>query len=436
MHSPPPAGLIRFVMASPRSRPVRSVDTYRPFIDRAVFGVAVLGILTSVHLGIQQERGFDQGCFGFSASQQIEDTFDCATVTQSEASRLFGVSNSTWGLLFYIVVAALTALAAFNVRGKLASFKQGRAVLILVAFIYTLYLVYYQFFGIGELCALCLTSAGLTTLLFILQAIDYLKPPASSTRSADMSSSPPKREYVYMGALAVIVVVLIGADVAYYRNLDVSEPTATTVSPTAQQEYTGAPAVARRTMPGECIYDPQKEPVEDHAALVNFFDAQKGNPDAKVTVIEYFDPNCPHCKTLHPVVEQVAETHGDRALFVFKPFFLWSHSIAQSEALHAAAQENKFFEMLDLQYAIQQPETGLSEDQLRAIAEQIGMDPDVLTEHLASETYRKTLEEQKRMGAAAGVTGTPAILINGRFISARSRTAECLGQLIDEAAQG
>lgn len=431
-------------MASPKSRFARKFATYRPVIDRVVFGVAVLGILTSVHLGIQQKRGFDQGCFGFSTSQQVEDSFDCAAVTQSEASNLFGVSNSTWGLLFYLAVASLTALAAFNVRGKLEQFKWARAALIFVGFAYTLYLVYYQFFGIGELCALCLTLAGLTTILFVLQAVDYRKSPESKTqRAPSMTSISSKRELKYMGAVALLALVLIGADFAYFGSLDVAEPSVAENQPAprvsnAQADSprtSNAQADSPRVGTGECAYDPQKAPVEDFSQLINFFDPEKGNPNASVTVIEYFDPNCPHCKTLHPIVDKVAESHGDKARFVFKPFVLWNHSITQSEALYAAAQEGKFFDMLDHQYAIQQPQTGLSEDQLRAIAEQIGMNPDVLMQRVRSGLYRRMLAEQKEMAADAGVTGTPAVLINGRFVDGRSRTVECLAQLIDQAAQ-
>ena len=417
-------------MASPKPRLLR-LASYRPVVDRAVFGLALLGILTSVHLGIQQERGFDQGCFGFSASQQVEDTFDCEAVTESTASSLFGLSNTTWGLLFYIAVAALTALAAFNVKGKLSQYKKTRALLILAGFLYTLYLVYFQVFGIGELCALCLTSAGITTLLLVMQVIDYQKTTPSKMHTSLMVASKPKRELTYMGVLALVLITLVGADFAYFDSLDIARPEIVLDDPAlaASENYTGNQSMTG----GECLYDPEKAAVEDPSRLVTLFDPAKGNPNASVTVVEYFDPNCPHCKTMHPVVERVAETHADKARFVFKPFVLWPHSIAQSEALYAAAQEGKFFEMLNYQYAIQQPQTGLSLEQLRSIAQEIGMNTDVLMQRLESGIYRRTLSQQKDIAIEAGVTGTPAVLINGRFVDGRSRTVECLQELIDQA---
>jgi protein-disulfide isomerase len=332
-----------------------------------------------------------------------------------------------------MAVAALTALVAFNVKGRLSQFKKVRAVLILVGFLYTIYLVYYQFFGIGELCALCLTSAGITTALFVAQGVDYSKTTPAKMHTSRLVASRPNNELAYMGILAVLLVVLVGADFAYFNGLETSEPSvaASEASQILADSQADGPVVAFDT----CFYDSKKGQVDDFSSLINVFDPTKGNPDASVTVIEYFDPNCPHCKTLHPIVEQVATTHADKARFVFKPFVLWPHSLAQSEALYAAAQDGKFFEMLDLQYAMQQPQTGLSTEQLRAMARQIGMSPDVLMQRVESGIYRNILSEQRDLAAEAGVTGTPAVLINGRFVDGRSRTAECLAELIDDAAQ-
>lgn len=424
-------------MPSRKSPRLRRLASYRPQLDGVIFGLALLGILTSVHLGIQQERGFDQGCFGFSASQQVEATFDCEAVTGSEASNLLGVSNTTWGLLFYIVVALLTLLAALNMGGKVGELKTGRALWIVAGFLYSLYLVYYQFFGIGELCALCLTSAGITTVLFIVQGVDYGKPsPSQSQEAPRMGSSKPKRDLTYMGAAVALLVVLVAADFAYFSSIETPQPAFADESDSAARASAqGAADDAMAMASGECSFDAEKGRVQNFSELVNFFDPTIGEPGASVTVIEYFDPNCPHCATIHPIMMDVARAKLDKALFVFKPFVLWNHSIAQSEALYAAAQEGKFFQMLEQQYAIQQPRTGLGEPQLRAIAQEIGMDPDVLMKRIESGLYRRTLAEQRDKAAEAGVNSTPAVLINGRFVESTSKTVECLKELIDLAAQ-
>ena len=74
--------------------------TYRPVIDRILFVLAILGVLTTVHLWIQQGRGFDQGCWGFNPpSAEEAATFNCEAVVYSDAGKLFGLSNVYWGML-------------------------------------------------------------------------------------------------------------------------------------------------------------------------------------------------------------------------------------------------------------------------------------------------------------------------------------------------
>jgi protein-disulfide isomerase/uncharacterized membrane protein len=418
------------------------LSTYRPMLDRAVFGLAMLGLLTSAHIGIQQQRGFDQGCTGFSSSLFAGSSFDCGAVTSSEASTLLGLSNSVWGLLFYLAVAALTAAAAVNWKTRGADFRAARAVLVGAGFIYSLYLVYYQFFVLEELCLLCLLSAGIVTTLLLIHLVDINRSAATRTGQSGNMTVKPSRELTYMGAFVVLLGLLIGADALYFNSLEApdvfaSESTQTPMDAAASSSVERtATETQPASLPAECTYDLEKGRVEDHASLVNFFDPTVGDPAADVTVVEYFDPNCSHCKTFHDVITPVVRSHADQARFVFKPFVLWRHSVAQSEALYAAAQEGKFFEMLEAQYAAQNPETGLGPDQLRAIAEEIGMNATTLMQRLESGIYQTTLAQEKQKAVDIGVNSTPTVLINGRFLAPEARTVECLRRMIEEAAQG
>lgn len=414
-------------------------DAYRPVLDRAVFGLAILGLLTSAHLGIQQQRGFDQGCTGFSTSWFAGSSFDCGAVTSSGASTLMGISNSVWGLLFYFFVGVLTATAALNVRGRLSEFKAARGVLVSVGFLYSMYLVYYQFFVLEELCALCLLSAAIVTTLLVLHVIDFSSSSSIQSRASGSMKFKPSREIALMGGLVVLLGLIVGADAAFFSKSDAedvfadSTAEAAAVAPTVTSSASPAQP---SSLPAECTYDLEKGTVENYERLVNFFDPTVGDPNAPVTVIEYFDPNCPHCKTLHEIMTPVIRSHADQAHFVFKPFVLWQHSIAQSEALYAAAQEGKFFEMLEAQYENQQPQTGLGPDRLRTIAEEIGMNATTLSQRLESGIYQSTLAQEKQKGIDIGVNSTPTVIINGRFVAPQSRTEDCLRRMIEEAGNG
>jgi protein-disulfide isomerase/uncharacterized membrane protein len=410
---------------------VRRLLVHRPQLDRTVFGLALLGLLVVVHLGIQQERGFDRGCLGFSAPAAVEATFDCEAVVSSGAGTFLGVSNIVWGLGFYGAVAALSFVALMlRPRLRLRA-KQARAVLIASGALYSATLVYQQVAVVEALCALCLLSATLAGLLFLVEAGGLLFSHRSHLTA--MSTRTSKREYALFSYLLILAFVLVGADLTYFDQLDAPAHRALVADDLVASASSQVPRDTTRVSEN-CYFDPEKAPVPDDVALVNMQDPIKGNPRAGVTVIEYFDPNCPACRAFHPIMKQAAERFGDQATFVYKAVPLWGYSVPQIEALHAAAQENKFFEMLDQQFARQQ-RGGLSTRDLRAIAQDIGMNPDVLITRLQEGTYRDQVLAEREQAVAIGWSAAPTVLVNGRFVDNESRSLECLGAFIEAAAQ-
>lgn len=191
-------------------------------------------------------------------------------------------------------------------------------------------------------------------------------------------------------------------------------------------------AATGRFTPVQCGYTTDISPVEDYGRLVTISDPYMGNFEADVTLIEYFDPNCSHCKNLHPILRDVISKYADRVNFYMIPYVLWPYSMAQIEALYIAAQEGKYFDMLDAQFNIQKP-GGLSLYELRQIASELAMDPDRLQARLERGLYRKDILGKREQIIELGVRSTPTLVINGRFITdARAKTLDCLSQLIEE----
>ncbi len=397
-------------------------------LDRVLFVLALLGVLVVVHLAIQQSRGFDQGCVGFLGSATGDGAFDCGAVLQSNAGTFLGISNTAWGLFFYLGVAFFSAMLLVGKGSLLQWSARLRPILIAGGLAYTLYLVYYQFFVINELCALCLTSAAIVLLISIIQGVALLR----SRRAAD--DEPVRRpqpaplrmkDLRFVGVLAVALVVLAGADLLYFNSIE-------NETATADQAVASQSNAVRGAQSQQCGFDTSK-PAVDYQEIIGMQDPALGNDDAEVTVIEFFDPNCPHCKTMHGIMDLVIADYGDQARFVYKPVALWPYSVDQIDALYAAAQEGKFSEMLSAQFD-RQRQGGLDITQLRSIAEEIGMNPDQLAQRIDRGIYRANTMQQRQIASEVGLTGVPAVLINGRFIGPTSRTASCIGQLIEEAA--
>ena len=180
-----------------------------------------------------------------------------------------------------------------------------------------------------------------------------------------------------------------------------------------------------------CMYDEGHSPVADYKSLISpSFDYTVGPENAPVTVIEFFDPNCPHCQSLHPVMKDIIAEYKDRVLFVYKPFPIRSFSIPQIEAMYVAKEQGKFSEMLDAQMAIGET-GGLNMEQIRALATEVEMDVPLLNSRMRAQTYRNIVLDAQKKAAEAGLSSVPAVLVNGRFIGTRSQ--ECIGQFIDDA---
>ncbi len=239
-----------------------------------------------------------------------------------------------------------------------------------------------------------------------------------------MASNHALRRTPLLVGLAVATAVLAGADYFYFNSLGESAPAAPVDGPVAVVEG-GAGQV--------CSYDASKSRVENFDDWVSFSDPSLGDPNADVVVMEFFDPNCPHCKTMHPMMKAAADSLGDRARFVFRPFVLSQGSLMQVEALHVAAQQGKFFEMLDAQYERQNPR-GLSLADMESISAEIGLDYALLKRRLDSQMYRSVALRQRQLAYEAGVGVVPTVMINGRIIDSSARSVHCLAQMIDEIA--
>lgn len=183
--------------------------------------------------------------------------------------------------------------------------------------------------------------------------------------------------------------------------------------------------------PEECSFSQSIPVVEDYMRLVTFADPYQGNFDAGVTVIEYFDPNCPHCKTLHPIMKDVIKANHDSARFFMIPFVLWQYSVPQAEALFVAGQEGKYFEMLDAQYEYQKP-GGLTADELVNIAAEIGLDVEVFKTRMDRGLNERMIMTRRQEISELGIRGTPSVMINGKFVDSDSKSLSCINELIQK----
>ena len=169
-------------------------------------------------------------------------------------------------------------------------------------------------------------------------------------------------------------------------------------------------------------------------AAVTAKDQAKGGAEAKVTLVEYGDYQCPSCRQAEPIVQRVQKHFGETLKFVFRNFPLEQHEFAEAAAETAmfAAAKGKFWEMHDLLYKHQ---AEFSDELFPALAEKVGLDADELTKALEARTYADAVERDLDSGEEAGVPGTPCFFINGEMFEG-GFGYEALVSAIEEAQQG
>ena len=156
----------------------------------------------------------------------------------------------------------------------------------------------------------------------------------------------------------------------------------------------------------------------------------KGPVGAPVTIVEFSDFECPFCGRIVPTLKQVEEAYGDQVRVVFRQFPLNIHPHAQkaAEASLCANDQGKFWEMHDAMFE-KQRELGV--DQLKAHAAGLGLDADSFGACLDSGKHAQKVASDMSDGAKAGVNGTPALFVNGRFLNG-AVPFEAIAKLVDD----
>jgi len=157
----------------------------------------------------------------------------------------------------------------------------------------------------------------------------------------------------------------------------------------------------------------------------------KGPADAPVTIVEFSDFQCPFCKQVVPTLAQITQKYGDQVRLVFRQFPLSSiHPFAEkaAEAALCANEQGKFWEMHDAMFGDQ---SKLEVAALKTTAAGLGVDKAKFDECLDSGRFAQRIKDDESAGTLVGVSGTPAIFINGRSFSG-AQPYEALAAAIDE----
>jgi protein-disulfide isomerase len=138
-----------------------------------------------------------------------------------------------------------------------------------------------------------------------------------------------------------------------------------------------------------------------------------GNPSGDVTLVEFFDYNCPYCRRVAPTVNELIEDDPDLRL-VYKEFpILGPGSEFAARAALAAERQNKYGLFHE---ALMNANEQITEDSVLAIARQVGLDVDRLTRDMADPAIAAAIARNQALANALGITGTPSFVIGDRVV--------------------
>ena len=156
-------------------------------------------------------------------------------------------------------------------------------------------------------------------------------------------------------------------------------------------------------------------PVRPIDAVLQMDDSpSRGNPDAKLTLIEYSDYQCPFCKRhVDLTVPQLDKDYiaTGKVRYVFRDFPLESihpHAFKAAEAAHCAGQQGKYWEMHDKLFASQQ---ALSPEDLGKYAGELGLNASTFRTCLDSGATAQKVRDSIAEGERLDISATPALLL-------------------------
>ena len=171
-----------------------------------------------------------------------------------------------------------------------------------------------------------------------------------------------------------------------------------------------------------------------------------GSPDADVTLIEYADAQCPGCRFY---TEEIFPTVADdyvrpgKVKTEFRGFpFIGPDSVKALRFIYAAGLQDKLWQLQEALYRNQGGENDgwVTEDLLRRVASEIpGLDVDKLVSDAGSAAITEEADAAKGEAEAAGVPGTPSLLIkigDAEPYFIQVATAAQVGAALDDALQG
>ena len=373
----------------------------------SLIGLAIAAMIAHTHRQI--ESGLATGC-------TINREVDCIPVLSSSYAYLFGTPVAWWAIAAYLAMAAGALIVLTT--GSATRRRQIANLLLIAAsgaILFSAYLAFIAFVVLGHVCPQC---AGLYVVNLLLLASTAWLASATQGSARDQQVWRARLPLIGGGVAAMLVVVVASV---FWKGLTSAE--ALTAAEVCQRDpdfcarYKNLPVVPLELSGGHL----------------------KGSADAPVTIVEFSDFECGHCKLAYEGLKQTLPMYGKDVQVRFHHYPLdaacnagipagGGHKFACLAAMAAecAAEQGKFWEYHDTLFDNQ---PSFSRDELLGYADDLGLDRARFTACLDSDAPRAAIRQDVASGTKLGVESTPTLFLNGRTVRGALR-GDTLGYAI------
>ncbi len=194
----------------------------------------------------------------------------------------------------------------------------------------------------------------------------------------------------------------------------------------------GSVALGAAAMPRSALADTDDDNVLTEALVLHDPDIPvAGNPGGDISIVEYFDYECPYCRKLEPELRQVVHDDG-KVRLIWKDWpILGPMSIVATRMVLASRYQDKFIQAHDALMALN---SRLTEPRINEVLAGAGIDMDRLNRDLATNeaSIKATVVRNNTQATAFGFKGTPSFIV-GKFRVPGILTMEEFGQVIADA---
>ncbi len=138
-----------------------------------------------------------------------------------------------------------------------------------------------------------------------------------------------------------------------------------------------------------------------------------GNLNGDITIVEFFDYECPYCRRAMPRMDELRAADGGIRYIYFEMPILGESSLMASLAALAADLQGHYE---PFHHMLMASEERLSEDVIMALAAEAGLNVDQLAADMADPELMGRLRANMQLAQAVGVGSTPTFLINGQVV--------------------